>query len=133
MPTWDWHRLGVDLHRQRAVRAAATVAARLEEVTDADLAHDRLRLVPGVGAWTAAETVQRAFGHPDAVSVGDYHIPSLVAYALSGAARADDDQMLRLLEPWRGQRQRVVRLIEVCGLGKPRFGPRFAAMDIRVI
>ncbi len=133
--TWEWHRLGVDLQRQRAMRAAATVASRLEDCVglELDAAVSRLRLVPGVGEWTAAETVQRALGHPDAVSVGDYHIPDLVGYALTGAPRSDDAQMLRLLAPWAGQRQRVVRLIEASGVRKPRFGPRFAPNDIRAI
>jgi hypothetical protein len=41
--------------------------------------------------------------------------------------------MLRLLEPWRGQRQRIVRLIELSGVAKPRFGPRYAPLDIRAM
>jgi 3-methyladenine DNA glycosylase/8-oxoguanine DNA glycosylase len=133
--TWEWHRLGVDLQRQRAIRAAATLAPRLEECVALDpaAALARLRLVPGVGEWTAAETAQRAFGHPDAVSVGDYHIKDQVVHFLTGRPRGDDAEMLRLLEPWAGQRQRVVRLIEVSGVGPPRFGPRFSPADIRAI
>ncbi|HYU05521.1 MAG TPA: hypothetical protein VEL02_16885, partial [Jatrophihabitantaceae bacterium] len=92
-----------------------------------------LRVVPGVGECTAAETVQRALGDPDAVSVGDYHIHDVVVHALTGRPRGDDDEMLRLLEPWRGQRQRIVRLIELSGVAKPRFGPRYAPLDIRAI
>lgn len=132
LPTWDWHRLGVDLRRQRAIRAAATVADRLEEST-ASTVLDRVRIVPGVGAWTAAETAQRVFGHPDAVSVGDYNLKHWVAYALTGQSRGTDEQMLELLAPWAGQRQRVMRLIEMTGLGAPKFGPRFAPNDIRAI
>lgn len=135
VPTWTWHRLGVDLERQRAVRAAATVASRLEECVAmapaAALA--RLRVVPGVGEWTAAETAQRALGDPDAVSVGDYHIHDQVVHALTGRPRGDDAEMLRLLEPWRGQRQRVVRLIELSGVAKPRFAPRYAPLDMRTM
>ncbi|MDR1998900.1 MAG: hypothetical protein LBQ06_03020 [Frankiaceae bacterium] len=135
IPTWEWHRLGVDESRQRAVRSAATVAARLEECAamapDAALA--RLRLVPGIGAWTAAETAQRALGHPDAVSVGDAHLPNSVTYALTGQPRGDDAHMLSLLSPWAGQRQRVVRLIEVSGASAPRFGPRYAPPDFRAM
>ena len=71
----------------------------------------------GVGEWTAAETAQRAFGHPDAVSVGDYHVKNWVIYALTGRARGTDEEMLELLAPWTGQRQRVVRLIELTGRG----------------
>lgn len=135
IPSWDWHRIGVDLARQRTIRNAASVAARLEEVvalSPAD-ALARLRLVPGVGQWTAAETLQRAIGHPDAVSVGDYHLKHQVSYFLTGRPRGTDEGMLELLAPWTGQRQRVMRLIELSGLGAPRYGPRFAPTDIRAI
>lgn len=138
--SWEWHRMGVDAQRQRAVRAAATVAARLEECVgltggsaDTDAALVRLRHVPGIGVWTAAETMQRAAGHPDAVSVGDYHIKDVVVHFLTGRARGTDEQMVELLSPWAGHRQRVVRLIEMSGVAKPRFGPRLAPADIRAI
>lgn len=133
VPTWDWHRLGVDLARQRAIRAAATVATRLEECVGLARpdAVARLRLIPGVGVWTAAETAQRALGHPDEVSVGDFHLHDLVVFALTGQARGNDARMLEVLAPWAGHRQRVVRLIEVAGVAKPRFGPRYAPQDLR--
>jgi 3-methyladenine DNA glycosylase/8-oxoguanine DNA glycosylase len=135
LTSWQWHRLGVDLRRQRAVRAAASVASRLEQAAAMPLADAvaRLRAVPGIGAWTAAETAQRALGHPDAVSVGDYHLADVVVHALTGRARGSDAQMLELLAAWPGQRQRVVRLIELSGRMPPRFGPRLAAVDIRAI
>ena len=135
VPVWDWHRLGVDGKRQRAIRAAATVARRLEEcvMMPAAAAMARLRVVPGVGEWTAAETALRAFGDPDAVSVGDFHLADLVVHALTGRARGTDAQMLDLLVPWAGQRARVVRLIELSGVTPPKFGPRFAPNDIRRI
>ena len=84
--------LGVDIKRQRAIRAAATVADRLEEC----VRRRRPRcwpgcgVVPGIGEWTAAETAQRAFGHPDAVSVGDFHLANWVVHALTGRARGTD-------------------------------------------
>ena len=42
------------------------------------------------------------FGDPDAVSVGDYHIPNMVAWALAGDARGTDEHMLELLAPFAG-------------------------------
>jgi 3-methyladenine DNA glycosylase/8-oxoguanine DNA glycosylase len=135
VPAWSWHRAGVDLVRQRALRAAATVAGRLEECVGLPpaAALSRLRLVPGIGTWTAAEVAQRALGDADAVSVGDYHIPSLVGCALTGEP-VDDDGMLVLLEPYRPHRHRVVRLVEVSGTGmRPRRGPRMPARDYRSI
>lgn len=135
LPSWQWHRAGVDGRRQRTIRCAAAVAPSLEKcVTLAPPeAAARLRLVPGIGEWTAAETLQRAMAAPDAVSVGDYNLPSLVTYVLAGRPRGSDDEMLALLAPWSGQRQRVMRLIETCGVRVPRRGPRFAYTDIRAI
>jgi 3-methyladenine DNA glycosylase/8-oxoguanine DNA glycosylase len=135
VPAWHWHRLGVESARQRPIRAAAAVAHRVEEcarMTWAD-ARARLRTLPGIGPWTVAETAQRAFGDPDAVSVGDYHIHDVVVHALTGRARGDDAEMLALLEPWAGQRQRMVRIIELSGVRKPRFGPRHSPLDLRAM
>jgi len=132
LPSWEWHRLGVEEARARVVRAAAHVASRLEEAvsmppTDA-LA--RLRAVPGIGPWTAAEVAQRALGDADAVSVGDFHLPAFVGWCLAGH-RVDDAGMLELLEPMRGHRYRAIRLLEMSGLRHPRFGPRYAGRDFR--
>lgn len=129
---WQWHRCCLDGQRRRTLRAAATVAGRLEagvQLSPEDAA-SRLRIVPGIGIWTAAETVQRAFGDPDAVSIGDYHIPSRVGWALIGE-RVDDERMLTLLEPFRPHRHRVVRLIESGAPGPPRRGPRAPVRDYR--
>jgi 3-methyladenine DNA glycosylase/8-oxoguanine DNA glycosylase len=134
VPSWDWHRAGVDPQRSRTVVTAARVAARLEEavgMSPAD-ATRRLRAVPGIGAWTAAEIAQRALGDADAVSVGDYHLPSFVGWALVGRP-LDDDGMLELLEPWRPHRYRVIRLLECSGFAMPRFGPRMTIQDHRAI
>lgn len=131
---WQWHRCGLDGQRRRTVRAVATVARQLEAcvlLSSAEAA-TRLQSVPGVGIWTAAETMQRAIGDPDAVSVGDYHIPSLVGWALIGE-RVDDDRMLELLERFRPHRQRVVRLIELGAPRPPRHGPRAPVRDYRSI
>jgi 3-methyladenine DNA glycosylase/8-oxoguanine DNA glycosylase len=132
IPSWDWHRAGVDPKRARTVLAAAQVAPRLEEtvgMAPAD-AEQRLRAVPGIGVWTAAEVAQRALGDADAVSVGDYHLSQFVGWVLLGRP-VDDDGMVELLEPWRPHRYRVIRLIECSGVGKPRFGPRLTVQDHR--
>lgn len=134
IPDWEWHRAGVDSARRRALLAAAVVAHRLENAVALGGARGRelLRRVPGIGVWTAAEVAQRAWGDPDAVSVGDFHIPSVVGWALLGRP-VDDAGMLELLAPYAPQRQRAVRYIEASGFRRPRFGPRFAAKDYRSI
>jgi 3-methyladenine DNA glycosylase/8-oxoguanine DNA glycosylase len=132
IPSWEWHRAGVDPGRARTVIAAATVAHRLEQSLTLPRADRlrRLRAVPGIGVWTAAEVAQRAWGDPDEPSVGDFHIPALVGWALLGRP-VDDDGMLELLAAYPGHRQRAVRLVELSGVGKPSFGPRMPVGNIR--
>jgi 3-methyladenine DNA glycosylase/8-oxoguanine DNA glycosylase len=132
IPSWEWHRAGVEAVRARTIAGAARVAARLEEITtlaaaDADR---RLRSLPGIGPWTSAEVRQRACGDADAVTVGDYHLPAVVGWALAGQP-ADDAGMLALLAPYAGHRYRATRLIELSGARPPRRGPRLAARDHR--
>jgi 3-methyladenine DNA glycosylase/8-oxoguanine DNA glycosylase len=131
-PTWVFHRAGVE--RQRADTIVRTMhrAIRIEEVGAMALpeAHRRLQAFPGVGAWSANEVALVALGDPDAVSVGDFHLKHLVAYALAGEPRATDDRMLELLEPYAGHRARAVLLLERAGLGAPRYGPRVETPSI---
>jgi 3-methyladenine DNA glycosylase/8-oxoguanine DNA glycosylase len=135
IPSWDWHRAGVGPDRSKTVIRAARVADRLEEIVDLPPAQraGRLRMVLGVGGWTAAEVLQRVCGDADAVSVGDFHLPRLVVWALSSRVSDADDDMLELLEPYRPHRYRVTRLLEMSGVRPPRFGPRLAPRDYRAI
>ena len=134
LPSWEWHRAGVDPGRARTIVAAAQVAHRLDECVSLPRADAlaRLRAVPGIGEWTAAEVAQRAWGDPDAVSVGDFHLPALVGWALAGRP-VDDAGMLELLECYAGHRHRAVRLVELSGVSQPRFGPRMPVGDIRAL
>jgi hypothetical protein len=77
--------------------------------------------------------VRSAFADPDALSIGHNHNPNKVAWALAGEPRADDARMLELLEPYRGQRGRVQRLLEVGLVSAPRNGPRVAPRRIAAI
>ncbi|MCP2255878.1 3-methyladenine DNA glycosylase/8-oxoguanine DNA glycosylase [Prauserella aidingensis] len=131
---WNWHRAGVDLARRRALRAAATVAGRLERAASLGGAEGRrlLRTVPGIGVWTAAEVAQRAWGDADAVSFGDFHIPAVVGHALLGR-ELDDAGMHEVLAPYAPQRHRVVRYLEAAGHTRPRYGSRHPVRDYRAI
>jgi 3-methyladenine DNA glycosylase/8-oxoguanine DNA glycosylase len=129
LPYFAFHRFGLERRRADLIRRAATHAARLERLSPAD-AYRLLGSVPGIGPWTLAEVGRVAFGDPDAVSVGDFHLPNLVAWALAGEPRGDDARMLELLEPYRGQRGRVQRLLEASGIRAPRYGPRMAPQRI---
>ena len=158
IPSWDWHRAGVEGVRAETIIRAASVADSLERLLT--LSHDeadrKLRTIPGIGVWTSAEARQRAAGDPDAVSVGDYHLKNVVGWALAGRDRSTDEEMLALLEPFKGHRHRATRLIglsrgngtgQAAGTasgsrsgtgiarygagGPPRRGPRMSVRDYR--
>jgi 3-methyladenine DNA glycosylase/8-oxoguanine DNA glycosylase len=132
IPSWEWHRAGVEGVRARTIIGAAEVAGRLEEIVTmpSGAADRRLRSLPGIGVWTSAEVRQRACGDADAVSVGDYHLPSAVGWALAGRV-VDDAGMLELLAPYAGHRHRAARLVELGGIRPPRRGPRMSVRDYR--
>jgi 3-methyladenine DNA glycosylase/8-oxoguanine DNA glycosylase len=139
LPYYAFHPYGLEQRRAETLRRAAAQAPRLNalaEVPGTPLevgasAAATLRAIPGLGPWTAAEVTFRAIGDPDAVSVGDFHLKNIVAFALAGKPRGTDARMLELLEPWRGHRARVVRLLELSGVSPPRYGPRFSPIDRR--
>lgn len=125
-PYWTFHKLGVERRRAEAITGAARSPSRLEETLTMDLpaAYKRLQAFPGIGPWTSSVVAAAALGDPDAVPVGDYNLPHSVGYALEGTPRSSDERMLELLEPYRGHRARVIRLIALAGISAPRFGPR---------
>jgi 3-methyladenine DNA glycosylase/8-oxoguanine DNA glycosylase len=132
IPSWEFHRANVDPRRAQTVVGCARRATSLERLASQPVrpALAALQSLPGVGAWTAAETAQRAFGDADAVSVGDYHIPKMIGWTLLGRP-VDDAAMLEVLEPMRPHRHRVVRLLEVSGLAyEPRRGARLPVQNI---
>jgi 3-methyladenine DNA glycosylase/8-oxoguanine DNA glycosylase len=125
-PYWTFHHFGVERRRGDVIRRAALSARRLEETVGMGAAEAQRRILafPGLGPWSAAEVALVALGDADAVSLNDAHLPHMVSWALAGEARGSDERMLELLEPYRGHRGRVLRLLVVSGIGAPRFGPR---------
>lgn len=135
LPYYELHPLGLERRRAVTLIGTAARAAWLGEATGMapGAALARLRSVSGIGPWTAAEVARQAFGDADAVSLGDFHVPNTVCWALAGEPRGDDARMLELLEPYRGQRARVVRIIERSGIREPRYGPRLKTRRIEAI
>jgi 3-methyladenine DNA glycosylase/8-oxoguanine DNA glycosylase len=113
----DWRRVGVDGQRARALRAAARCARSLDATFEREpsAARAALAAVPGCGPWTVELTMGFVLGDPDAVPLGDLHLPHQVGWALAGERQADDARMLELLEPFRGQRFRLLRLLLAAG------------------
>jgi 3-methyladenine DNA glycosylase/8-oxoguanine DNA glycosylase len=132
LPYYRFHPWGVERRRTEVIRAVCARAASLEALAEVPFeeASRRLQALPGIGPWTAAEVMRLSFGDPDAVSVGDYHLPDIVAWALAGEPRAHDERMLELLEPYKGQRARVQVLLERSHISPPAYGPRMEARSI---
>lgn len=133
VPSWEWHRAGVDHSRSTTILRVAQRATALERLTAVPCGDDlvaALTSIPGVGPWTAAEITQRTHGDPDAISVGDFHLAKDVGWAFEGGP-VDDAGMERILAPWAGHRQRVVRLMYLSGFRRPRFAPRLSPADHR--
>ncbi|MFD5553000.1 DNA-3-methyladenine glycosylase family protein [Streptomyces sp. NPDC127068] len=135
VPSWEWHRAGVDDKRAATILRAVRVAGRLEQAgaLEPEAARRRLEVIPGVGPWTSAEVVQRSHGAADCVTVGDLHLPGIIGYALAGDRDADDAEMLRLLEPYAGQRHRAARLVLLSGRVPARRHPKMPRTDIGLL
>jgi 3-methyladenine DNA glycosylase/8-oxoguanine DNA glycosylase len=133
VPSWEWHRAGVDGSRAATVARAVSYAGRLEECVAMPPAAARARMeaIPGIGVWTSAEVAARALGDADAVSYGDFHVAKNVVFALTGETDGTDERLAELLEPWAGHRGRVVRLVELTGISRPARGPRYSPLDFR--
>jgi hypothetical protein len=132
LPYYAMHPFGIEKRRADLIRSVCARAAWVDETASMSLdeARTRLRAIPGIGAWTVAEVSRLAFGDADAVSVRDFHVPHLVAWALAGEPRGTDERMLELLEPYRPFRGLVQLLLERSGARAPAFGPR---LDVRAI
>jgi 3-methyladenine DNA glycosylase/8-oxoguanine DNA glycosylase len=132
LPSFAFHRCGLERRRADVVRGVCARAARLDTLASAspDDATDTLLRLPGIGPWTVAEVARLALGDPDAVSVGDFHLPNLVAWLLAREPRGTDARMLELLAPYAGHRGQVQRLLEASGMHAPRYGPRAETRSI---
>ncbi|MUH50386.1 MAG: DNA-3-methyladenine glycosylase 2 family protein [Actinobacteria bacterium] len=125
-PAWWFHPLGIEAKRAEALRTVGRYAQRISEWCDLSAfdASAKLHLLRGIGPWTIGSAVGPALGDPDAIPIGDFHLPNMVSWALAKRARGTDEEMLALLEPLTGQRGRVIRLLGMDGHAAPKFGPR---------
>jgi hypothetical protein len=112
IPSWLLTKIGVVHRRAATLREVARHPKKIAALRDATptAARTFLEKLPGVD--------------PDAISVGDYHLPHIVSWAFAGEPRGTDERMLELLEPYRGQRGRVEVLLEASGITAPAFGPK---------
>ena len=118
--------LGIAWQQARTLMAVARAARALQRAADLPTpeADALLQSVPGVGPWTAAMVLGVRLGRPEPIPVGDFHLPSTIAWALANEPRATDARMVALLEPFAPQAFRVIRLVFAAGIRAPRYGPK---------
>ncbi len=130
--SWQFHQMGIEQQRARTLHTVARHAAYVDRTRDVTGPQARAALMklPGIGVWTAAVAVGVSHGDPDALPIGDFHVKNTVSWALRGAARGSDDEMVEALTPFAGHRWRVVRLLERSGTRAPKFGPKRRLLDV---
>lgn len=134
LPYHAFHTFGVERKRADTIISVAKHFNFLSRLVEDDLTPSeatlKLQLIPGVGVWTSAVAGGLAFGDPDALLVGDFHVKNTVAYALTSKIRGTDEEMVKILEPYVGQRHRVVRWLQLSGFKAPARGPRRRIVSI---
>ncbi len=130
-PYYEYHPLHLEKRRAEVLRAVAAKSELINGLAERDPkeATKTLELFRGISVWTSASTLDVSHGDPDQVAVGDFHIKHTVVHHLTGKDRGTDEEMLELLEPYRPQRGRAVRLLHLLG-HEPKFGPRLAPRNI---
>ena len=132
IPSWEFHRLGIEGQRARALQVVARHANFVARTVglDGPAARTALTGLPGIGVWTAAVAIGVSHADPDALPVGDFHIKNTVAWALAGRLRGTDEEMIANLNPYAGHRWQVVRTLERAGIRAPRHAPGRRLLDI---
>lgn len=132
-PYYALHPIGIERLRAGTLLEVARRHRRIGALAELPPleAEQKLHSLSGIGPWTTATLLVASHGDPDAVPVGDLHLPHSVSWALAGEPRADDDRMLELLAPYAGHRARVLRLLRSVPSRPPRRGPKLEVLDIR--
>lgn len=111
LPFDTWWRYGVDRRRAATLCEVAFQAAKIAVFTDAAQARAVLRHLRGIGPWTDGVFCGFGLGDPDAVVLGDLHMPNHFSKIMTGVPWGTDEQMLAGLAPYAGQRFRVQVLL----------------------
>ena len=130
---YDLVNCGVLPRQARLIIRLAAEARRIEKAAAQgnEFLTRFLRNIPGIGEWTVQSLLGSSRGHADAVVTGDYGLHHAVCYFFRGQERGTDEEMLELLEPYRGHRYRVQSLIMHSGISAPRRGPKMAFTRLR--
>lgn len=133
-PYYVWSAHGVLKKRSDTIRRVAKTVGRLDPLTHTPLELARkLETASGVGPWTSHGVLASVLGYPDAVPLNDVHLPHNVAWAFAREERGSDERMLELLEPFAGNRWRVITLMRKHAKTRPRRAPRHGMQTRRRI
>jgi len=121
VPQFELERMGIDAKRAKALLRFAKEMrfVSLRPGMDFEQLRQTLLRVVGIGPWTTETVMGYGAGDTDAAIPGDLHLPRIVCYALAGEMRGTDERMMELLEPFRGHRFRIIRLLYAAGLDVP--------------
>ena len=121
VPRFELEHMGVDAKRSSALLRFAKELRFVRFKPEMDFATLRQQLlrVPGIGNWTTETVLGYGAGDTDAAIPADLHLPRIVCYALAGEFHGTDERMMELLEPFRGHRFRIIRLVYAAGLDTP--------------
>jgi DNA-3-methyladenine glycosylase II len=109
-------RLGLSAAKIKTLKALARdlAAERINldilAETDADVAHDTLTALHGIGPWTADIYLLFCLGHGDAWPAGDLAVQEAMRIGLGLTTRPTVKQMAPLAEPWRPLRGAAAHL-----------------------
>lgn len=121
----DFAACGIEHKRAVPIKEAAfRFQSLLEPGTSPADVGASLLTIRGLGPWTESFVRGHFLGDPDVVPLGDYDLPRLVCYFFRGHREGNDEEMLEVLEPYRGYRFRVLRWLEVARVSVPRRGAR---------
>lgn len=113
----DMRLAGLSRPKQRSLRAiaAAIVEGRLDLAglasADADMIHERMTAISGIGPWTADIYLLFCLGHRDGFAAGDLAIQEAARVAFDLAVRPKAAELLAMAEAWRPWRGVAARLL----------------------
>ena len=134
IPSWDWHRAGVEGVRAQTIIRACTVADSLERLLAKthEEADRLLRTIPGIGPGRPRRRGSAPRATRTRSPSATRTCRNMVGWALAGRSATNDEEMLELLGPYAGHRHRVTRLVKLSGLGgPPRRAPKLPVRDYR--
>ena len=119
----EYRGLGIAVKRARTIQKLSVNLQRHQHKAPEELTKLAMKS-PGVGPWTQALFLGLEAGYSDVIPTGDYHLPSTVMWALNGTRSGTDEDMVYALEPYRGYRFDIIRLIMGSNISVPRRNPR---------